>query len=320
MNKQKFDQWVDCFATGIDKNGDKLQMHSFAIKQNGTCFLHRFNQRTESSDVRSISKTVLTLITGIIINLAQQGVYPDFNEDTLIFPIIENTVNLTNQANKEYLAKIKIKHLLTHTIGYNKKLLMRGDIKDMDPFTYLDYLVNYPIKDEPGKTHLYSNAGFYLLSVVLQEFIGEDLFAFIERELFEPLAIKDAKWVKYGNYLAGATRLWLQPEDLIKIGELLLDKGTYQAKQIVPKSWIDNMTTIKAYSSNFDPTVRKYLYYYAYGYGIWLAKENLFFASGTDGQYIVVIPEKNAIIVTQAEQKDEMPIKQIIDRIIACDL
>lgn len=320
MDKQKFDQLVDSFATTVDKNGNKLQMHSFAIKQNDTCFLHRFNQRTEPSDVRSLSKTVLALVTGKIIDLAQQGLYPEFNEDTLIFPIIENAVNLTNQENLEYLRKIKIKHLLTHTVGYDKKLLMRGDIKDMDPFTYLDYLVNYPIKYEPGKIHLYSNAGFYLLSVVLQEFIGEDLFAFIERELFVPLAIKDATWVKYGNYLAGATRLWLHPEDLIKIGELLLNKGIYQEKQILPKSWIENMTTIKEYSSSFDPTARKYLYYYAYGYGIWIAKENLVFASGTDGQYIVVIPEKNAIIVTQAEQKDTMPIKQIIDQIIAEDL
>ncbi|HHU52938.1 MAG TPA: serine hydrolase [Clostridiaceae bacterium] len=320
MNKQKFDQLVDYFATSLDKNGNKLQMHSFAIKQKDTCFLHRFNQRTDPSDVRSLSKTVLALAAGKVIDLAQQGLYPEFNEDTLIFPIIENAVNLTNQANLKYLTKIKIKHLLTHTVGYDKILLMRGDIKDMNPFTYLDYLVNYPIKYEPGKIHLYSNAGFYLLSVVLQEFIGEDLFDFIERELFEPLAIKDATWVKYGNYLAGATRLWLQPEDLIKIGELLLNKGAYQEKQILPASWIEKMTAIKAYSSNFDPTARKYLHYYAYGYGIWIAKENLFFASGTDGQYIVVIPEKNAIIVTQAEQKDTMPIKQILDQIIAHDL
>lgn len=320
MDKQKFDQLVDCFASSIDKNGNKLQMHSFAIKQNDACFLHRFKQRSEPSDVRSLSKTVLALATGKVIRLAQQGIYSEFTEDTLIFPIIKNVINLTNQTNREYLAKIKIKHLLTHTVGYDKILLMRDDIKDMDPFTYLDYLVNYPIKHEPGKTHLYSNAGFYLLSVVLQEFIDEDLFTFIERELFAPIAIKNAKWVKYGNYLAGATRLWLQPEDLIKIGEILLNKGIYHGNQILPRSWIENMTAIKAYSSNFDPIERKYLYYYAYGYGIWIAKENLYFASGTDGQYIVVIPEKNTIVITQAEQKDTMPIKQIIDHIIAYDL
>src|SRR5690625_5205387 len=85
---------------------------------------------------------------------------------------------------------------------------MRDDITHLDPFAYLHYIVNYPIVYEPGEYYLYSNAGFYLLGVVLQEFLQEDLLIFIKRELLDPLGVKNFKWEKYGDYIAGATRLW----------------------------------------------------------------------------------------------------------------
>ncbi len=316
MNKEKFNQIVEMFESTLDKHNDHLQMHSLAIKQNDNDFLYRFNHRTQPSDVRSLSKTVLALITGKVIELAEKQIYPNFDLETLIYPIIKDKINLTNLNNLTYLKQVKVKHLLTHTVGYEKKLLMRNDIKEMDPFSYLDYLVNYPIINKPQDKFLYSNAGFYLLSVVLQEFLKEDLFEFVQRELFEPLEIENAHWEKYGNYLAGATRLWLQPTDLIKIGQLILNNGHYNNKQLLPKNWINKMTTIQYLNSNIDNSSRKHLLYYGYGYGIWLGKENIIFASGTDGQYIVIVPEKNALIVTQATQKDSEPIRNIIDEII----
>lgn len=320
MNNLQFNNLVNKFDSAKDESGSKLEMHALAIKQDEQSFIHRFKNRSESSDIRSLSKTVLALVTGKVMELAEQGVYPKFKQDTLIFPIIKKVINLTNEENRAYLEKIKIKDLLSHKIGYDKVLLMRGDIKDMDPYTYLDYLVNYPIKYEPGEFYLYSNAGFYLLSVILQEFISENLFAFIERELFIPLGIENAHWTKYGNYLAGSTRLWLQPQDLLNIGELLLNKGSFNDKQIISESWINNMTNLKAKVTKFDPPERKFLRHCGYGYGIWLTNTNIVFGSGTDGQFIVVVPHKNTIIVTQAVQRDTKPIEEIIDNIIANEL
>src|SRR5690625_5934085 len=115
---------------------------------------------------------------------------------------------------------------------------MRDDITHLDPFAYLHYIVNHPIGDEPGVYYPYSNSGFYLLGVVLQEFLQDDLLVFIKRELLDPLGVKNFKWEKYGDYIAGATRLWLLPEDLLKFGELLLHDGKVNEKQLISKSWI----------------------------------------------------------------------------------
>src|SRR5699024_10636111 len=124
----------------------------------------------------------------------KEGKLPKIDENTFIYPIIEDVIQIKNKQNKPLLKKVQIKHLLTHTIGYEAVLLMRDDIVDMDPYQYVDYLINYPIVYQPGQYYLYSNAGFYLLGVVLQEFLQEDLLTFIKREVFEPLGITKFTW------------------------------------------------------------------------------------------------------------------------------
>lgn len=315
MNQEVFNNIVNTFETTKDKTGENLDMHYLLIQKGDDVYRHNFNMRSIPSDIRSISKTVLTLVTGIVMDLSQDGVYPEFNMDTYIYPIIENTVNLRNLENKEILNKIQVKHLLTHTIGFDEVLMMRDDIKDMDPLNYIDYIINTDIPHVPGEYYLYSNAGFYLLSVVLEEFIQEDLMEFIKRNLFSKLEIRNFRWEKYGNYLAGATRLHMLPEDLLKIGQTMMHDGIYQDQKIVSKSWLKQMTTLSTLTLQND-TENATLRRYAYAHGMWLAKEDIYFGHGTDGQTLIMIPEKNTIIITLAHQHDMKAIETIINRII----
>lgn len=315
MNHEKFNQIVSLFMEKKDRDGHLLNMHSLLIKEKEQCFLHHFNNDNLPSDIRSISKTVLTIVLGVVIRLSGEGKYPKINDDTPIYPIIKNVVSLTNKDNENQLQKVKIKHLLTHTIGYEEVLLMRGDIAQMNPFDYLNYVVNKPIIHEPGEHYLYSNAGFYLLSVVLQEFLQEDLLDFIKREVFDPIGVSDFEWEKYGNYLAGATRLKLHPEGLLKFGELFLNEGKVNKKQLISEQWIEKMLTINTYTGSVD-TPQATFRRYGYGYGIWLAKAPFYFGHGTDGQTLTIFPDKETIIITLADQPDMRPIEKIINHIV----
>lgn len=201
MNQAAFNEIVQQFKAASDKKNQPLNMNDVMIKQKNQTYLYSFKQENTASDIRSISKTILAIFLGVVIRLSKEGVYPEISEETYIYPIIKDVVKLENHENLEMLEKIQIKHLLTHTIGYDDVLLMRQDIEGMEGQDYINYLVNYPIVHEPGDYYLYSNAGFYLLSVVLQEFLQEDLIDVIERELFQPLGITEFNWEKYGNYL-----------------------------------------------------------------------------------------------------------------------
>lgn len=319
MEQEDFNNIVNMFRKEKDKHGNSLDMHYLLIKEKDQCYLHNFNEQKRPSDIRSISKTILTIVLGVVIKLSQEGKYPKISDETYIYPIIKNVINLENKANEAQLKKVQIKHLLTHTVGYEDMLLMRDDITHLDPFEYVNYVVNAPIVYEPGEYYLYSNAGFYLLGVVLQEFLQEDLLTFIKREVFDPLGVKDFKWEKYGSYIAGATRLWLFPEDLLKFGELLLHHGKVNGQQLISENWIQKMRTINNYTDAVDTpnaTFRRY----AYGYGIWLAKDPFYFGHGTDGQTLTILPDKETIIITLAEQPDMKPIENMIDYMITNEI
>ena len=315
MNSKRFTEIVEKFERTQDEKGESLAMYDLLIQTQNGRYAHNFLSEAKASDVRSISKTILTLAFGRIMFLADAGKYPAINEESKIYPIIKDAVHLENSANLDKLKRVKIKHLLTHTIGYDDILLMRGDIVSMDPFELLDYVVNYPIIHEPGDHYLYSNAGFYLLSVVLEEFIREDLTSFLTRELFNPLGIEQFQWDKYGKYLAGATRLWLLPEDLMKVADLFLDDGEVNGEELLSKDWFDEMLTPRYYTKDLDHS--NYVFRrYAYGYGTWLAKEPFYFGHGTDGQRLIMLPEAETVILTLAEQVDTEPIDKLLNELI----
>ncbi len=264
-------------------------------------------------DVRSISKTVLALACGILIEKSNN----DFNEETLIYPILKDKINLSNTKNLRYLKEVKIKHLLTHTTGYRDLVLMSKNIDPKDYDGLFDYIINYPIYSKPGSYFLYSNAGFYLLAATMQEYLGYNLFDFIDENLFNQLNINDAKWERYGDYLAGATKVNLCANDMLSIGKLLINNGKFNGKQIVSCNWIEKMT--RPLFKNPNETKRKFLSEDNYGYGIWISDNEVVFASGTGGQLIVLLKKLGILIITTNSGSDNKgyEIKADINKIIS---
>ncbi|WP_282929630.1 serine hydrolase [Anaerococcus sp. Marseille-Q7828] len=263
-------------------------------------------------DVRSISKTVLSLTCGILINESRG----EFNLDTYIYPIIKNKMNLENEKNLAYLKEIKVKHLLTHTTGYRDLLLYSKDIRESDYGDLFDYVINYPLYHRPGTHFLYSNAGYYLLAVTMEEYLKYDLFDFVEEKLLKPLGIENRSWGKYGNYIAGATKINLNAYDMLRIGKLIINNGYYDDLQIVDSNYIDLMQ--KPHNKSMYEVKRKYISEDYYGYGIWISERGVVFASGTGGQLIVILKDKNMIIVTTNSGSDSKSykIKSDIDKLV----
>lgn len=313
MNNARFTEMVTFYENQQNKKGEKVKINHLLVYQKGDYQTHAFNNK-DLNDIRSISKTVMTLLFGRICMLYNEN-GKTLSEETFVYPIIKEAINRTNEENLEQLKKIQVKHLLTHTIGYDDVLLMRGDIKDKDPYSYVDYLVNHPIVHQPGEYYLYSNAGFYLLSVFLQELMGRDLLEVADEVLFSKLEVKEYRWAKYGNYLAGATRLWLYPEDLLKMGQLLLNKGSYRGEQLIAEEWIDKMIIITNHTPDVDNSNFKFRRF-GYGYGIWLAKDSFYFGHGTDGQILAILPDEELIVVTLSNEHDLLSIEEGVEKII----
>lgn len=308
MDQQQFDDLVQLFEEAKDGSGNPLQMQHRLVKQGTNEYSHTFREHTGPVDVRSIAKTVLALILGTVIESRS-----NLTEDTPAWPVLGKLCEVRDPANLEKWQHVRIKHLLNHTIGFDRPPMLRSDIQNMDPAGYIDYIVNEPIIHEVGAHFQYSNAGYYLLAAYLQELLDEDLEGYARRVLFNPLGITEYQWDRYGKYLAGATRLWLLPHDLLKIGEVLLEGGC----GVVSPEWVEHMKQPTALTPHADRPTNRYFRRYAYGQSLWLSNtDGVFFASGTGGQTLTIVPKHDAIVVTTAMQQDKERLEELVDRAI----
>src|SRR5690625_281653 len=101
MNQSKFNHIVNKFMQEKHKHIQLLNILTLLIKNKNQCYVHHYNNTDNSSDIRSISKTVLTLILGVVIRLTEEGAYPKISDETYIYPIIKNNIHLVNKSNEE---------------------------------------------------------------------------------------------------------------------------------------------------------------------------------------------------------------------------
>lgn len=291
---------------------DKIEMDSLIIysQEKGILFEEYKN---EEINIRSIAKFVTSLACGILIDKSNG----DFNEDTLIYDILKDKVEISNKDNILKLKNISVKDCLTHTMGYRDIILMSKDIGDLDKDKLLEYALSYPLYSNPGEEFLYSNAGYYVLSATMQEYLGYDLYDFINENIFRKLGIINPRWDMYGKYLVGASKLYLKADDLLKLGELVLNDGVYFNQRIVSSEWLGKMSS-KLFKNEKDYVDQSYLSNDYYGYGLWTGKDGVTYASGSGGQYVIFLKKEGIIIVAcNGENPNKVPaIKSQLNSII----
>ena len=139
------------------------------------------------------------------------------------------------------LAAMKVRHLLTMTTGHTKDTLeriMRPGTRD-----WAKSILALPVDAEPGSLFVYNSGASYLLSMIVQKVTGQRMLDWLTPRLFAPLAIDGATWERCPRgYDMGGWGLSLRSEDVAKFGQLLLQKGRWDGRQVVPESWIDEAT------------------------------------------------------------------------------
>lgn len=243
---------------------------------------------TEEHDVMSVTKSVTSLLIGIAID---KGFIPsvDVPIDNYIRPLVNNLDSAKGQ--------ITIKQLLTMSCGLEWSEIP-GPSEFMQWYTSPDkllYILNKPFTSVPGQSFNYSDGAAHLTSVVLSQATNMTANEFAQQYLFSPLGITERNWTTDNrgfNY--GGVRLFLYPDDMLKIGKLVLNKGRWENEQVVSEEWINESTKFQISTQNVIP------YGSSYGYYWWRATENnynFFYANGWAGQFIVIVPYFNLVVV-----------------------
>jgi CubicO group peptidase (beta-lactamase class C family) len=163
-----------------------------------------------------------------------------------------------------------------------------------DPYRLV---LEQPMVAEPGKKWRYNNGVAELVGGVVQKAIGRPLDQFAKDVLFEPLGITDWEWGRMASGDPGASwGLRLRPRDLAKIGQLVLDYGSWHGQQIVSADWIKEMTLPRIVTPKFS-----------YAYLWWHDQSSVdgrsiqwISGSGWGGQCLNIIPKLALVVVVTA--------------------
>ena len=208
------------------------------------------------------------------------------------------------------LKQVNIKHLLTMSCGHVKEPARPNNIsgfydrlgpnQDGNP-TWLQSFMNQPFEREPGSYYLYNTVGTYVATAALEKCVGENARDYLIPRLFEPLRIKTPVWEKSPEGICkGGTGLYLTTEDIAKFGQFCLQKGKWNDVQLLNEAWFDEATskqieTRRDENSNWGQ---------GYGYQFWRCFYNAYRGDGAYGQYCVVAPDYDAVIVITSDAGD----------------
>ncbi|SEE58427.1 CubicO group peptidase, beta-lactamase class C family [Rhizobiales bacterium GAS188] len=246
-------------------------------------------------DLRSITKSVTALVLGIEIGKGQiAGV------DQPVLPQLPDYGDLRSPERD----KITLRHLLTMSQGlvWNEDLPYSNPANseiqmDFSPDP-VRYALAQPIQAPPGTVYTYSGGSATIIAALLRKATGHTLDELARADLFEPLGIADFEWIHFpsGDPVA-ASGLRMRPRDLAKIGQLVLDHGTWNGKQVVPVDWIAAATSPQINGPQL----------YFYGYQFWLGRslvqgQEIDWAAGVGygGQRLFIVPALDLVVLVHA--------------------
>jgi CubicO group peptidase (beta-lactamase class C family) len=276
----------DRFAGAVNAAGDLPRLHSLLASWRGEVVLERyFNgaRATRAANVKSVSKSIISALVGVAID---RGMVP--GPETPIrtyFPEIVKDKDARKQ-------RITIEDLLTMRSGL-ESTSNRHYGAWVQSRNWVQHALAKPLFAEPGTQMEYSTGNTHLLSAVLTKATGASTWQFAQDSLATPLGFTLPRWPQdpQGIYFGGNDML-LTPRQMLSFGELYLRHGRTPPRQVVPRKWIEQ---------SFVPRGVSPISGNQYGYGWWmreLAGHQAYFAWGFGGQYIILVPDLDLVVVT----------------------
>jgi CubicO group peptidase (beta-lactamase class C family) len=193
------------------------------------------------------------------------------------------------------LKAMRVRDLLTMSCGHDV------EPKRTENEPWVETFLKHPVPHTPGTHFLYNSMGTYMLSAIVQKVTGQTLLDYLQPRLFQPLGIENPTWDSSPQGInCGGWGLKIRTEDIAKFGQLYLQKGKWEGKQLIPTPWVAQATS-KQISNGTDPN-RDWTQ--GYGFQFWRCRHNAFRGDGKDGQFCIVLPDLDAVVAITADTRD----------------
>lgn len=306
------------YLNDVAKAGNDI--HSIMVLQHGKVLFEQWmgeGAPDKPHALWSCSKTFCSAAVGFAITEGYLGL------DTRIIDIFPECKPRKVSRN---LKAMTVRDLLTMTCGH-----------ETDP-TYavwntesgwVKQFLAQEVVHEPGTAFCYNSLGTYVLSAAVQKLTGQKIVDYLTPRLFEPLGIDKPRWDESPEGVCcGGWGLYLKTEDLARMGQCLLQGGKWEGRQVIPAWWAKEIGSKQVASipggqpASKAPEFQSEYYKenndwcQGYGYQMWRCRFNGYRADGASSQYIMVFPDKDAVIVTTAHDDDmQRVLNQVYDNI-----
>ncbi len=197
------------------------------------------------------------------------------------------------------LKAMRVRDLLTMSTGHHNE--------DINNFPYNDdtsavrKFLALPVAHKPGTFFVYNTPATFMLSAIVQKTTGQSVLDYLRPRLFEPLGIADPTWEANKQGISmGGFGLSIRTEDIAKFGQLYLQKGKWDGKQLVPAAWTETATA-RWMSNGSNPASD---WEQGYGFQFWRCRHGAIRGDGAHGQFCVVLAEQETVVAITAGTRD----------------
>ncbi len=197
------------------------------------------------------------------------------------------------------LAAMRVRHLLSMSTGHDVDATQATTAApDGD---WVRAFLAQPVDHEPGTHFVYNSAATYMLSAIVQRLTGETVLDYLGPRLLQPLGIEGATWQSCPRGInIGGWGLNIRTADIACFGQLYLQQGQWQGRQLIPAAWVQEATA-RHVSNGDDPRSD---WAQGYGYQFWRCRHNAYRGDGAFGQFCLVMPEQDAVLAMTAGEQD----------------
>ena len=274
------------------------------IKDDCVLALHRFSDDTVHN-VFSVAKSHTATAIGFAIDEGKLSLTDkpvDFFADILPADIDPrwNDVTLYN------LLTMSTGHGAAHLMVVDRKMLHEKGERE-----WLTFAFTRPLVCEPGKEFRYGNLAPYVAGRMLEKAVGMTICDYLYEKMWKPMGVKKPRWdADPAGHTFAASDLYLDIVDMAKLGQLYVSGGKYNGERLLSEKWVK-----AAGSKHYDTYVMNPGGYCAdeeagYGFYFWMNSdpEGSYRCYGREGQFVIILPEQNAVIATQAMNSNVEPI------------
>jgi CubicO group peptidase (beta-lactamase class C family) len=210
------------------------------------------------------------------------------------------------------LRAMRVRDLLTMTTGHHEEDIAKFPYNEKE--NLVKRFLALPVAHKPGLFFVYNTPASYVLSAIVQQVTGQTVLDYLRPRLFEPLGIENPSWEESAQGVSmGGFGLSIRTEDIARFGQLYLQKGRWQGRQILPASWVE-AATARQVSNGSSPASD---WEQGYGYQFWRARHGFYRGDGAHGQFCLVLPPYDTVVAITAGTRDMASVMNLVwDRLV----